>query len=137
MHIGRYNPLILLRMKLTPVALCTEPQMADFFNIYEVDGIKRIHFFGYLYESDTYWADMQCVGIDLPLDEFIEKAHDYNDLGECFLDELYEQCKQYQEDLTDEEAVRVFNTYFDGKPADYFCPVLALTEEHPCGNYIC
>lgn len=113
------------------------PSMMDFFTIYEVDGVKFIHVLGYLYESDTYWANMECVGFNMPLAEFIKGTQERNAEGESFMDEVYQECEQYQDDCTAEQVVKIINTYFDGKPADYFCPVLKLTEESPCSNYVC
>ena len=128
----------------------TEPFMADFYTIFMGDGlygdqnVKMIHIDGYTYKSDSkeyvsednpdgvYWANTQACWLIEPLAEFIQNLRaDYN-----YVDDLFEQAKQYQTDMTREEMVDAINGYFDHKPPQYVLPYEEITEDTPCGTYV-
>ena len=111
----------------------TQPKELDFFSIYEENGIKYIHVFGYSYESDTYWANMECCGFLFPLAEFIKRSAENPD----FMNDTYREVPQYQDDLTADEMVQTINTYFNGRPADAYLPFGEITMETVCGDYVC
>ena len=128
--------------KYSPITL---PKELDFFSIYEEDGIKYIHVFGYSYKSSnseytsadnpsgTYWANMECCGFLFPLAEFIKGYAENPD----FMNDTYCEVPQYQDDLTADEMVKTINTYFDGRPADAYLPFGEITMETVCGDYVC
>lgn len=112
----------------------TEPFMCEFYQVYTQDGVKMVHLFGFTYESDVYWAGIECVRIIGTLKEFIEG---YRKDGTCYVDDAYECASQYQKDMTFSEAVDYINHYFDGHGADAYLDFDELTEETEEGNYIC
>ena len=124
----------------------TKPIALDFYTIYMMDGVKYIHVFGYTYKSDSleyvseenpngvYWANMMCCGFSEPLSEFVTK---YKEETGNHVDDTYCECKQYQGDYDEEGIINIINHYFDGKPADYYLPFSEITEDTPCGNYVC
>jgi len=111
----------------------TSPTMVDFYNIFELDGVKYIHIFGYAYESDVYWANMECSNFIEPLESFIANVKKNND---TYVDEVFEGLSQYQSEHTASSILDVINHYFDGKPADYILPYEEITMDSPCGNYV-
>ncbi len=120
--------------------ILTQPEELDFFRIYEEDGIKHIHIFGYVYEneSDGYWASMECSGFIEQLSEFVEHYQNYKtDSGCDYTDEAYCECSQNQEDYTAEKMTEIINSYFDGQPADFYLDFKDITIDTPCGNYVC
>ena len=120
--------------KFTPV---TKPVEVEFFSIYtKNDGAKYIHLLGYTYESDDYWANMEACGLELTLAEFIADSQKHENPAD-YVNELYEQCKQYQGDYTPEELVDVINQYYDGHNPDGYLGYSELTLDTPDGNYIC
>ena len=110
-----------------------QPKELDFFSIYEEDEIKYIHVFGYSFKSDTYWGNMECCGFLFPLAEFIKG---YAENPE-FMNDIYCEVPQYQDDLTADEMVQTINTYFDGRPAEAYLPFGEITMETKCGDYVC
>ena len=111
------------------------PVELDFYQIYtDHNGVTRIHLLGYMYrnESDDYWGNIECTGIDMPLAEF---ANHYTDIDE-FVNECYEGCTQYQDDMDKWHALHTINHYFDGKNAQYFLPFNQVTINTPCGTYV-
>lgn len=119
-------------MDMKTFAPLTQPKELDFFTIYEENGIKYIHIFGYSYESDGYWANMECSWFIFPVSEFIANLEEYGD----FVDETYQGLNQYQDELTAERMTEVINGYFDGKPADAYLDFSEITMDTPCGNYV-
>ena len=129
---------------MLPFIPLTKPQELDFFTIYEQDGIKYIHIFGYSYKSDSneyvsesnpdgiYWANMECCWFIFPLAEFITNLKE----NENFVDDTYCELNQYQGDLTAEEMTNTINSYFDGSPADAYLGFEEITMNTPCGNYV-
>ena len=117
---------------MLPFNIITKPQELDFFTIYEDLGIKYIHVFGYSYESDDYWANMECSWFIFPLAEFIANLKE----NENFVDDTYCELNQYQGDLTAEEMTDTINHYFDGEPPQAYLGFEEITMDTPCGNYV-
>ena len=129
---------------MLPFIPLTKPQELDFFTIYEQDGFKYIHIFGYSYKSDSneyvsesnpdgiYWANLECCWFIFPLAEFIANLKE----NENFVDDTYCGLNQYQDDLTAEEMTDTINHYFDGDPADAYLGFEEITMDTPCGNYV-
>lgn len=123
-----------------------KPFAGDFYTITEQDGEKFIHIDGYTYKSDSdefvtednpngiYWAHLQVCWFVYSLKEFIAK---FKERGGEWVDENYCDLNQYQSDNTAEEMTNAINHYFDGKPADAYLDFGEITEETPCGNYVC
>lgn len=115
-----------------PVA---KPFYGDFYSVYELDGIKYVHVFGYFYDGDN-WQFNEVCRFHLPLAEFVKEMNKYQDKWD-YLDEMYDACPQYLEEFeTNEQCVLAINTFFDGKPADGYLFLTDLTEDTPVGNYI-
>ena len=115
--------------KFNPV---TSPVELDFYSIYEQDGVKMIHIFGYSYKSDDYWANMECCWFIEPLADFIEHLKE----NENYVDDTYCELKQYQGDYTETEMVDIINHYFDGHCADAYLDFSELTQDTPVGDYV-
>lgn len=123
-----------------------KPFEGDFYTITEQDGEKFIHVDGYTYKSDSeefvsednpngiYWAHLQVCWFVYSLKEFIAK---FKEKGGDFVDDNYCNLNQYQSDNTAEQMTNAINHYFDGKPADAYLDFGEITEETPCGNYVC
>lgn len=116
--------------KFTPL---TRPKSLDFYSIYEDNGVKHIRIFGYSYESDCYWAMMECGGFVEPLADFIAHVEENED----YVNDTYADLNQYQEDYTAEEMVNAINHYFDGHCAGAYLGFGFITEDTPCGDYVC
>lgn len=125
----------------------SKPIEVDFFSIYTRSGIRYIHLWGYIYESDCYWANMEACGVELPLEEFISESQKRESVLD-YTDELYEQCKQYQDNYTEVAIVDVINHYYrdivfsvdylaknDGRP-DAYLDYSEVTMDTPDGDYI-
>lgn len=131
-------------MHMIPFKPLTAPQELDFYTIFEDQGVKYIHVFGYSYKSDSmeyvseenpdgvYWANMECSWFILPLEELLAGMKENED----FIDETYEGLNQYQDDLTPEEMTDCINHYFDGHCADAYLYFGELTMDTPCGDYV-
>lgn len=130
---------------MTKFEKVTKPVELDFFSIYEDNGVKYIHIFGYSYKSDSaeyvsennpngiYWANMECCWFIEPLTDFVAHIKENKD----YVNDTYCELNQYQGDFTGDEMVDIINQYFDGNPADYYLSFENVTEETPCGNYVC
>lgn len=110
----------------------TCPEEVDFFNIYEKDGIKYIHIFGYCWEGDDCWKCMECKGFILPLSEFIDELK----RNDNFVDDTYAELPQSQYDFSEEQMTEFINYYFNGNCADAYLPFYEITINTPCGNYV-
>ena len=138
----------------------TTPTEADFFSISTRNGVKYIHFHGYTYKSDSnewvsesnpngiYWANLEVCGAEMPLADFLAEKR-YHPSVCLYVDELYEQAKQYQGDYDEAGIVDVINHYYrdivfsvdesaknDGMP-DAWLGFAEVTMDTPDGNYIC
>ena len=142
---------------MTPFKPISRPISADFFSIIEHGGEKCIHIHGYTYESSSnecvtadnpdgvYWANMEACGILLPLSKFLKEFKARSENGIEYVNQLYEQCKQYQGDYTSERIVEVINHYYrdivfpalrsEGNPEAYL-DFGEITEDTPCGQYL-
>lgn len=117
---------------MTPFKSVTKPISVDFFSIYEEQGKKYIHVFGYSYESDDYWANMECCWFIFPVSEFVANLKE----NENFVDDTYCELSQYQGDLTADEMTDTINHYFNGHGADAYLDFDEVSEDTPCGDYI-
>lgn len=109
-----------------------KPIDLDLYEIFiDENGKKAIHVLGCTYAKDagTYWGVIDICGCIIPLDEFI--AHD-NGVGG-----YVEKCKQYMNDASEDEALRIIHTYFDGNPPEYELSYCEITMDTPCGKYAC
>ena len=123
-----------------------KPFEGDFYSIHEEHGKKYIHVDGYTYKSSNseystednpdgiYWANLQVCWFIYELSEFIAN---YKERGTEWVNENYEGLKQYQADFTDEEMLDAINHYFDNKTPDAYLDFSELTEDTPCGTYVC
>lgn len=109
-----------------------KPESFDFYSI-ELDdrGRKQISLLGYTYHGDN-WKTIDARGVCLPLSEFIDGMEEHED----YVNLLYEGCREYERDVTDEECVADINRFFDGKPADYRLKFEDVIMETPVGNYV-
>ena len=131
----------------------TRPSDVDFFTIRtDKNGVKQIKLWGYTYESSDkeweseenpdgiYWANMECCGLELPLEEFLS--------DDCDIDNLYCEATQYQGDYSEKDIVDVINHYYqrivfsvdypsknDGNP-DAYLDFGELTMDTPDGDYV-
>lgn len=110
----------------------TNAKELDFYSIYvNSRGEKEIHVYGYSYYGDNWIMADACFFI-LKLADFIEGVNDSED----YVNNMYSEVKQYEEDFSEEETVEHINSYFDGSPADYYLPFSEIIMETPCGNYV-
>ena len=122
-----------------------KPIEGDFYSIVEQDGKKYIHVNGYIYKSDSeefvskdnpngiYWAEIEVNWFVFELSHFIKE---YNENGNEWVDSVYTELSQYQDDCNEEKIVDYINHYFDGDIADAYLDFDELTEDTPCGNYV-
>lgn len=116
--------------KFTPVA---KPFEGDFYQIFDLDGTRYIHVFGYIYQGDL-WQNNEVSHFLFPLKEFCQN---FRSRGWDFIDECYDGLTQYVGEYpTEEDCLRDINGYFDGRPADAYLWFNEVTEDTPCGNYI-
>lgn len=132
---------------MKPFVPLTKPEEVEFFSIYTRGGVKYIHLWGYTYESDDYWANMEACGVEIPLAEFLSESKKYDDPVD-YVNDLYEVCKQYQGDYDEKGIVEVINHNYrdivfsvdypaknEGNP-DAWLDYTELTMETPDGDYI-
>jgi hypothetical protein len=145
---------------ITPFTPLFAPSEVEFFSIYTRNGIKYIHLWGYTYETSnfdyqtednpdgTYWANMEACGVEIPLAEFLKESKGYDSPAD-YVNDLYEQAKQYQNDYDEDGIVEVINHYYrdivfsvderaknEGMP-DAWLGYDTLTMDTPDGDYIC
>lgn len=130
---------------MKPFKQTTKPVSVEFFSIIDDGGVKSIHLHGYTYESDDCWVNLEACGIIIPLSEFIEGyAADEDGL---YVDSLYEEAKQYEDDYDADGIVHAINHYYseivfgcngspsgDGAP-DGILDFGEITLETPEGSY--
>ena len=148
---------------MEPFKIFAEPTEVEFFSIYtESDGTRYIHLRGYTYFVDggnpdfmtednpdgDYWANMEARYLEIPLDEFIREYEALGENGNDYVNELYEQARQYQDDYSPEEILDIINHYYgwgevvdgeyhrvsEGNP-DAFLYYSEVTMDTPDGNY--
>ena len=123
------NECTVIMKKFHPIDV---PEEFDFYEIYlNKQGEKEIHVLGYTYHGDDWKCADVCWFIE-PLSEFVQHVSD----DEHYVDSELSNYKQYEQDMTDEEAADAINRYFDGKPADYRLKFKDVTIDTPCGNYV-
>ena len=93
---------------------------------------------GYTYDSECdngsgTWRLVEPCFVIVPVAEFIEGVKGSED----YVDGLISEAKQYIEDLDEQGVVECINEYFNGQPADYRLGYGEITEDTPCGNYVC
>ena len=108
------------------------PFEADFFSIYEDGKEKYIHLHGYTYKSDDNdWRGIECSWLILPLAEFVNGFAERN---VEYVDDLYEATKQYEGNLTNEEALNYIKGYYEGE-GGVRLDFKDVTADTPCGHY--
>lgn len=131
---------------MKPFTPVTNPVHADFFSLYtNPENNKRyIHIHGYTYKSDNmdyvsednpngiYWANTECIWLIVELDDFVDT---YRERGGEFIDELFQDAKQGQRDLTPAEMVDAINNYYGIAP-DAILDYGEITMDTPDGNYM-
>lgn len=116
----------------------TEPEEMEFYSI-EPDGKggKRIHVLGYCYNGEDdgkgEWRNVEYTGFIEPLQEFIEHLKEDED----YVDNTAADLNQYIGDHTDEEMTYIINHYFCGQSANLRLSYGEITEDTPCGDYVC
>lgn len=128
----------------------TKPEEVDLFSIYEEDGKKYIHIYGYTWydEDDDYdededdeWDDIDDRGNPWHLQEytwFIEELGEFIKHikeDEDYVDHHAELLTQYIGDMKGDEMVDVINHYFNGECADAYLGFDQITMDTPCGDY--
>ena len=112
----------------------TEPRDCEMYEIHLDDqGTKHIHILGWFWKSgDGQWRLTEPCGLDLPLEEFITRYEEESN----YLEELWQETKQYEKDCTPEEAARLASTFFDGVGAEHNIRYGELDPDMPVGNYM-
>ena len=114
-------------------ATITKAVTGDFYQIYyDPNGNKVIHILGYLYKGDPDYKNVEltwaCMGLNDFCSEYLKNPE--------FVNEIYQDCDQYEDgDLNEDDAVRIYNTYFDGQPPVRKLQFKDLTPDTPYGNY--
>lgn len=108
------------------------PEAIDFYAV-ELDdlGQKHIQLLGYTYKGDN-WKKIDVRGVCLPLSEFVEGM----EKSEDYVNELYQESRQYEREVSDDRCVAAINHFFDGEPADYRLQFCDVTIDTPVGNYV-
>ena len=124
-----------LRERLCQMTKYIPVRKPEEFDMYAIGGRegeeKRILLLGYTYKGDN-WKVIDVRGVYMPLKEFVEGM----EKNEDFVNELYQDSRQYERDVTDEECVKAINHYFDGDAADYRLQFNDVTIDTPVGNYL-
>ena len=110
----------------------TSPKELDFFEICTINGEKYIHLFGYTYQSDIDWRNIECTGLLIPIAEFVR---DYKE-NEEYINELYQSCTQYEGEYSSQEILDIINSYYNGNPPQFYLGFADITEDTPCGDYV-
>ncbi len=111
----------------------SKPAELDFYTISDQDGTRMIHIHGYTYKGDGHWASIECCGLIESLADFVRHLRTDAD----YVGEALSAVKQYQNDYDEDQTVQLINGYFGGRPADHILPYGDITEETPCGHYVC
>ena len=129
---------------MKPFVPAERPYEADFFSIYTEGNKRYIHIHGYSYKSDCmdyvtednpngiYWANTECRWLIVELSEFVEA---FKAQGSEYIDELYQECRQGQWDLTGKEMTDAINNYY-GKAPDAVLDWGEIGLDTPDGDYI-
>ena len=119
----------------------TKPEELEFYSI-EPDGQggKQIHMLGFTYDSGSdngngTWRAVEPCGVIVPIAEFIEGVRADEDGGYAY--DLMCEAKQYEGDYTEEGIVEYINHFFDGHAANCRLSYGEITEDTPCGDYVC
>lgn len=104
-----------------------------FYIVGEYNGQKEIHFCGNVYfndsdETDTCYRIAEWCGLYLTVDEIQKLLSELN-----FYDYINEKIA-YLGDLTQDEALEVCRTYFNGEPGKML-RIEQVNEDTPCGDY--
>lgn len=104
-----------------------------FYIVGETDGHKEIYFSGNVFyndcdETDACFRYAEWVGLRFT----VEQLKELLDKG-LLLETLYEKVK-YLTDLTEEQAIEMCETYFNGEPGKWL-HIKHVNEDTPCGDY--
>lgn len=95
---------------------------------------KYIHIHGYIYQNDVGWSLVKCIWLMIPLKEFIKE---YAERKGDYVNDLYEQARQCQNDPHDEKHILdIINNFYgrDSKPMT--AEFSEITEDAPYGHYV-
>lgn len=114
--------------KIKPI---TKPQDVQFFSIIMADGMKCIHFRGSIEQDvDEEWSQFGD-GFIMSLNSFLYNlSKDFDFLFDCF------GAGVEPEMIKEEDVVDRINSFYPGG-ADGYLDITKITQETPCGNYIC
>ena len=109
----------------------TKPCECEVFQIVVCGGVKDIHILAYVFErdEDPRWAHVEGTFMFVLLKEFVGM---FEADGQEYVDLLWEETKQYQGDLTEEEILETLNGY----DIDAVLSYADINEDTPCGTYI-
>lgn len=93
---------------------------------------KVIHILSYVYQSDVDWRMVDGTFLYVPLDEFIEN---YAERGAEYINELWEDTKQYEGEMTEEECLKQMNLFIEENQAEHL-EYDKITIDTPYGAYI-
>ena len=111
------------------MTLSKEHFSIDFFTI----NSGEIHIFGRLWKDYEDIHETTYNFAIVPLAEFVEK---YDKDGEDYIDELLCGVHQYEGDnITEEDAEQIFNTYFNGVAPEGELDYAEITPNTEDGNY--
>ena len=104
-----------------------------FYIVEETNGHKEIHFSGNVYyndedETDKCYRIAEWCGFWMTVEK-MQKLHEEL----CFYDYINEKVA-YFGDLTEDEALEVCRTYFNGEPGKML-RIEQVNEDTPCGDY--
>lgn len=108
-----------------------KPVECELYSIFTEDGKRWIHIFAYIWkycDGEDEWRISEGTGMLVELKDF--KG------GQEYVDELWEQTKQYEDAMSGERMVETINKYFNGRPADALLSYGNITTNAPDGNYI-
>ena len=96
--------------------------------------IPRLQPSGVCQDNGDHWSHLECVGIRIPLEEFI---CEYSVRGNDYTEELFQGASQYQNDFDSfNEVADTYRHYFNGCAPDLRLPYGELTTDTPDGNFV-
>lgn len=103
----------------------------EIFQVKTIDKSKFIEILVYIYErdEDPKWGFVEGQRMLFELKGFVEN---YAEREQEYVDELWEQARQYQDDLTESEAVKAMNFY----KIDAVLHYSQVDENTPDGTYV-
>ena len=118
-----------------PLPVHKEDLEGDFYSVEtDSEGKRWVHINGYFYDNGDHWSHLECVGVRIPLEEFISE---YAARGNDYTEELFQDASQYQKDFDSfNEVADTYRHYFNGCAPDLRLPYRELTTDTPDGNFV-